>query len=186
MNKFPELSTGRLLLRSFRNSDKTVLKELCRDQEIAATTLSIPHPFTLQDAVDWLEKKEMDFKEGNEIAWAVCIRQTGNLSGAVGLRLEPKHNSGELGYWFGKSYWGRGYATEASREVLTFAFEELGLNRVEAHHMIGNEASGRVLEKLGMKYEGMHRQRIKKWDEYKDVKCFAILRSDQSSPDGNG
>lgn len=180
MNKFPELCTERLLLRDFRKSDKTALKELCGHRDIAATTLSIPHPFTLQDAEDWLEKKERDFEEGNEIAWAVCIKNTGELSGGVGLRLEPKHDSAELGYWIGKSYWGRGYATEASREVLAFAFEKLGLNRVEAHHMTGNEASGRVLNKLGMKYEGMHRHRFKKWDEYKDVKCLAILRSDRS------
>ncbi|MDX1587207.1 MAG: GNAT family N-acetyltransferase, partial [Balneolaceae bacterium] len=128
----------------------------------------------------WIKEKQDNFKNRDEITWAICSRTGGHLMGAVGLSLSSRNDSAELGYWMGKPYWGRGFTTEASREVLEYAFGELKLNRVEAHHMSGNDASGRVLEKLGLQYEGLHRQRIKKWDEYKDVKCFAILRSDRS------
>lgn len=180
MKNFPELVTERLLLRSFKLTDREEVLTLAGDREIAAKTLSIPHPLKAEDADQWLKDKQDNFNEQSEIAWAICDRSAGHLLGAVGLRLNLKNDSAELGFWMGKPYWSRGYTTEAGREVLAYAFDELALNRVEAHHMTGNGASGRVLEKLGMKYEGLHRQRIKKWEEYKDVKCFAILKSDRT------
>lgn len=180
MKKFPELSTDRLLLRKFHISDKGVIKDLCSERDIAATTLSIPHPFSLEDAEKWLQNKQDDFKQGKEIAWAMCLKESNKLIGAIGMRLEPKHESAELGFWVGKPFWGNGYVSEAGEEVVHFSFNELGLYRLEAHHMLGNNASGRVLEKLGMKYEGLHRGRIKKWNEFKDVKSYAIIKSDIS------
>lgn len=178
MNKFPELSTERLLLRQFQMSDKDVIQKLCSDKEIAATTLSIPHPFRLADAEEWLKNKKEDYREAKEIAWAICLKKSSHLIGAIGMRLEPKHDSAELGFWVGKSYWGNGYVTEAGKEVVQYSFNNLGLHRLEAHHMVGNEASGRVLEKLGMKYEGLHRGKIKKWKKFRDIKSFALLKSD--------
>lgn len=178
MNKFPELSTERLLLRQFQMSDKGVIRKLCDVKDIAATTLSIPHPFRLEDAEKWLKNKEVDYNKGKEVAWAICLKKSGNLIGAIGMRLESKHESAELGFWVGKPYWGHGYVTEAGKKVLQYSFNNLGLHRIEAHHMVGNDASGRVLEKLGLKYEGLHRGKIKKWDEFKDIKSFAVLRSD--------
>lgn len=178
MKKVPELITDRLLLRGFKLTDRDDVLRLAGEREIAAKTLSIPHPLNPVDAEKWLKDKQKNFKKKNEIAWAICNRSAGDLLGAIGLFLNSDNDSAELGFWMGKPFWGRGYTTEAGRQVLVYAFEEMGLNRVEAHHMTGNDASGRVLVNLGMKYEGLHRQRIKKWDEYKDVKCFAILRSD--------
>jgi RimJ/RimL family protein N-acetyltransferase len=179
MKKFPELNTERLLLRGFSLADKEDVIELAGAREIAAKTLSIPHPLKPEDAEKWLKDKKNSYSKNKEIAWAICARTEGHLMGAIGLSLNDKNDSAELGFWMGKPYWGRGYTTEAGREVLNYAFGQLKLNRVEAYHMTGNNASGRVLEKLGMKYEGLHRQRIKKWEEFKDVKCFAILRSDR-------
>jgi len=178
MKNFPELHTGRLLLRGFSLADKEEVLQLAGAREIAAKTLSIPHPLKPEDAEQWIRDKQDNFKQMKEIAWAICNRSDGLLLGAVGMSLNKKNDSGELGFWMGKPYWGNGYTTEAAGEVLDYTFGKLKLNRVEAHHMTGNKASGRVLEKLGMQYEGLHRQRIKKWDEYKDVKCFAVLRSD--------
>lgn len=180
MKEFPELETDRLLLRKFYLSDKDVIQELCSDKDIAATTLSISHPFTLEDAEEWLQNKEKDYSEGKELAWAICLKSSGKLIGAIGMRLEPKHESAELGFWVGKPYWGNGFVTEAGTKVVQYSFRKLGLYRLEAHHMVGNKASGRVLEKLGMQYEGLHRGRIKKWNEFKDVKSFAIIKSDAS------
>lgn len=178
MNKFPELNTERLLLRQFQMSDKDVIQDLCSEKDIAATTLSIPHPFRLEDAENWLKNKEDDYREGEEIAWAICLKKTGILIGAIGMRLEHKHDSAELGFWVGKPYWGNGYVTEAGKKVLQYSFNNLALHRLEAHHMVGNDTSGRVLEKLGMKYEGLHRGKIKKWNDFKDIKSYALLVSD--------
>ena len=84
----------------------------------------------------------------------------------------------EFGYWIGKEFWSRGYATEAAAAAIDYAFRSLGVNRVEALHFIGNSASGRVMEKCGMRHEGTLRQARKKWGEYVDVKVYAIVRGD--------
>jgi [ribosomal protein S5]-alanine N-acetyltransferase len=78
----------------------------------------------------------------------------------------------------GRDWWGQGYATEAARAVLRYGFEELKLNRIYAHHMTKNPASGRVLEKIGMQREGCLRQMIRKWGVLEDVVLYAILRQD--------
>ena len=84
----------------------------------------------------------------------------------------------ELGYWIGVPYWGRGYATEAAREVVKYGFEKVQLNRIFAAHFKHNPASGKVLQKIGMKYEGCMRQNILKWGDFIDVEVYSILRQE--------
>ena len=92
--------------------------------------------------------------------------------------LSPPHANAEMGYWIGKPYWNRGYGTEAAGGVLRYAFEQLGLNRVYAAHFRRNPASGRIMQKIGMTYEGCLRQHIKKWDTFEDMEYYGILRSE--------
>jgi [ribosomal protein S5]-alanine N-acetyltransferase len=109
----------------------------------------------------------------------VTLRPGGSLIGAMGLRdIDTEHSLAEMGFWIGLDWWGQGYATEAGRAVLQFGFEQLNLNRVHAHHMVRNPASGRVLEKIGMRQEGLLRQRVKKWGVFEDVVLMATLRSE--------
>ena len=95
--------------------------------------------------------------------------------------IEPEHRQAELGFWIGRDWWGQGYAREAARAVLRFGFETLELNRISAHHLVRNPASGRVLLAIGMQREGVLRQRVRKWGKYEDVVLYAVLRAD---PDG--
>ena len=96
----------------------------------------------------------------------------------------PEPSQAELGFWVAGQAWGKGYATEAARRIVRHAFEELKLNRVYAHHMVRNPASGKVLEKLGMTREGLLRQRVRKWGGYGDVALLAILREDWGQRSG--
>jgi ribosomal-protein-alanine N-acetyltransferase len=102
------------------------------------------------------------------------------LVGAIGLGIEPEHSRAELGYWVGVPFWREGYATEAGREVVRYAFEELGLNRVYAFHFTRNPASGRVLEKIGMTHEGARRAHTLKGSEYLDNEAYGILRDEHA------
>ena len=95
--------------------------------------------------------------------------------------MKPEHDHAELGYWIGVPYWGAGYATEGARAVMQFGFETLSLNRIFASHFSRNPASGRVLQKIGMRYEGTLRRHLKKWDEYIDLECYGVLRSEFQS-----
>ena len=89
-----------------------------------------------------------------------------------------ENNSAELGYSLSREYWNRGYATQALRTVVDAAFRSLPVNRLEAQHDMRNPASGRVMEKCGLRQEGILRSRIRNKGEYVDVALWAILRSD--------
>ena len=83
-----------------------------------------------------------------------------------------------MGYWVGAPYWGRGYCTEAARAILRYGFEELGLHRIHAQHFARNPASGRVMQKIGMVYEGRQHEHVRKWDRFEDSDLYGILASD--------
>ena len=178
MVQIPTIHTERLMLRPFRPSDAEVVQRLAGDRDIAATTILIPHPYPDGVAEEWIATHAASFDKGECLTLAVTSRADGTLHGAVSLTINARHQHAELGYWIGKPYWGRGYATEAGLAVLGYAFNALDLNRVFAHHMAKNRASGRVLEKIGMRYEGTLVQHVRKWDGYEDIGHFGILARD--------
>ena len=92
--------------------------------------------------------------------------------------IDAEHSHAEMSCWVGVEWWGQGFATEAALAVLRLGFEQLKLNRIAAFHMVRNPASGRVLERIGMKREGLLRQCVRKWDRFEDVVLTAILRDD--------
>lgn len=98
-----------------------------------------------------------------------------SIIGAMGLAIKPQHARGELGYWIAATHWGKGYATEAARAFVDYAFFNLSLHRVQAQHLVRNPASGRVMQKLGMQLEGVLRESLRKWDRFEDVACYAII-----------
>ena len=102
------------------------------------------------------------YKKDEALNFAITLTTDKDLIGAIELRLDLKNENGELGYWIGKPYWSHGYCTEAARAVVAYGFEVLKLNRIHARHFKRNVPSGRVLEKIGMHYEGCFRQHIKK------------------------
>ncbi len=98
--------------------------------------------------------------------------------GAIGLTGMVKGHQAELGYWIGKPFWREGYCTEAARAILRYAFTELALVRVHATHITRNPASGRIMQKIGMRHEGRRRHHVKKWDQLDDVELYGIVRQD--------
>ena len=173
----PELKTERLLLRPFLVTDAEAVSTLAGDEEVARNTLNIPHPYDRQHAEEWIASQGSQFQRREAVTYAVT-RDDGTLVGAVGLILDPANDSAELGYWIGREHWGRGFATEAARAVMEWAFPALNLHRIHASHFPRNPASGRVLEKLGMRHEGRLREHVKKWGEYLDLERFGILRDE--------
>jgi len=172
------LQTERLILRLFQPEDVDAVQRLASAYEVALNTLSIPHPYHDTAAAEWIAQCEKAFEEGKALNFAIVVRETGELAGSVGLVLKPDHDKAEIGYWIGVPYWNRGYATEASRALIEYGFAECKLNRIDAGHFDRNPSSGRVMQKIGMTFEGTHRQSIKKWNEYLDVAYYAILRSE--------
>jgi len=177
----PAIRTARLLLRPFVASDAGRVAELAGVFEIADTTISIPHPYPAELAVDWIANHEQEPHRSHAVTLAITEPAFG-LVGCVELRdIDAEHAQAELGFWIGKPFWGLGYATEAGAALLRLGYESFDLNRVYAHHMVRNPASGRVLLKLGMRNEGLLRQRVRKWGRFEDVLAYAALRADMSS-----
>ena len=123
MSTHPTLETARLRLRPYTEADIPELLPLIGTREVAATTLRIAHPYTEQDARDFLQLA----KDPDKLWLAITLRSDGHQIGGIGLRVEKQHQHAELGYWLGVPFWGHGYATEAAREILRYGFEMLAL-----------------------------------------------------------
>jgi len=175
----PTLTSTRLVLRPFTPGDAEDVQRLAGAKEVADTTLNIPHPYDDGLAEAWIASHADAFRERERVTLAITD-SSGTLVGAISLRLELGHERAELGYWIGVPYWGRGYATEAAGAMVGYGFKELGLNRIFAHHLARNPASGRVMEKAGFTHEGFHRAHILKNGRFEDLHSFAVLRADQS------
>jgi 8-oxo-dGTP diphosphatase len=150
----PRAETDRLVLRPLARADIDALVALLADWEVVRHTGRIPFPYTRAHAEAWLTELERGDAEGGEIVSAITERASGALLGLVGLRVDRDRREGVIGFWLGKSYWGKGYATEAVDAALGIAFDELGLVTVHASHLPENEASARLQEKLGLAATG--------------------------------
>jgi len=168
----PTLETARLKLRPYAEADIAELLPLIGTREVAATTLRIAHPYTEQDARDFLALAQ----EPGKIWLATTLRTDGRQIGGIGLRVDAHHQHAELGYWLGVPYWGQGYATEAAREMVRYGFADLKLHRIFASHFKHNPASGKILKKLGMHHEGCQREHLRKWDQFVDSELYGILQ----------
>ena len=166
--------TPRLELRSWSEPDIPELVPLIGAREVAANTLRIQYPYEEKHAREFLARVARE----NELRLGIRLRRDGTLVGGVGLHPDEQHNRAELGYWIGVPYWRNGYATEAARAVVRYGFEQFNLDRIFAGHYGHNPASGRVLKKIGMKYEGCMRQHVLKWGEYVDLEMYGMLREE--------
>lgn len=163
-----------MLLRPLVLSDADRVQELAGAREVAVGTLTIPHPYDDGVAEEWIAGRAGAWERRELVVFGQTTPDHG-LVGVVGVELEMDHLRGELGYWVGVPYWGRGYATEAAHAVLDYMFTDLGLRRVYARHYARNPASGRVLEKLGMRREGVLRSHIVRFDEVHDAVLYGLL-----------
>ncbi|HIJ55400.1 MAG TPA: GNAT family N-acetyltransferase [Deltaproteobacteria bacterium] len=174
----PPLKTDRLILRPFTPSDAKDIQRLAGDEAIADTTLNIPHPYDIERAKEWIDALQPQFENGKRTVFAMIDCETDNFIGAIELRIDQRYQRGELGYWIGKPFWNSGFCTEAGQAVLAYGFARLNLNRIYANHFSRNQASGRVMQKLGMLQEGHARQHIKKGDQFEDIEIYGILKKE--------
>jgi len=173
----PRLKTQRLCLGPFHQHDALIVQTLAGEFDVARTTLNIPHPYPHGAAETWIASHLLAFLERKSLTLAIRLHDD-QLIGAISLSIKEAHHHGELGYWIGKSFWGHGYCTEAARSVLQYGFESLCLQRMFAYHMSLNPASGRVMQKIGMKHEGRLRGHIFRFNQQHDIEIYGILRSE--------
>ncbi len=168
--------TDRLVLRPFEDQDAPSLQTLASNIELARTTLHIPYPYPEDYAKHWIISSTEKRKKGSSYSFAIILKGSMEIAGCITLTIALNHQRGELAYWIGKPYWDNGYATEAAKQILEFAFHHLQLNRVWACVMKKNQASIEVMRKSGLLYEGTFPQHVRKWDQFEDVAYYGLLK----------
>ncbi len=147
----PTVPTARLVLRAPVAADAALIADLANDRDVARMLTTMPHPYGIAEAETWLGRLVLQDPRHNTV-FAVEHREFG-LIGMLGLE-EKTPGRTELGYWLGRPFWGRGYATEAARAALAWAHAAWRRNVVWAGHFAENTASGQVLCKAGFLYTG--------------------------------
>lgn len=179
MIKQAVMETGRLMLRPLVLAHKEEIQKSACEREIADTMISLPHPYPDGEAERYISRKLIEREAGSSVTYIIEKKEEKGFCGIIELRdLDFEHSLGELSFWLAREAWGQGFMSEAVHIMVQYAFEELGLNRLYAYHMLRNPATGRVLEKNGFRQEGLLRQRVQKWGKYEDVALMAILKQD--------
>ncbi|UNK18633.1 GNAT family N-acetyltransferase [Paenibacillus sp. N3/727] len=171
------ITTERLFLRLFEESDAETVTKLCNNYNIYKSTLTLPYPYTIDCALSWIEHHIYNFNADKSYEFAICDRQTGTLYGAIALSNNQRYENGELAYWIGEEFWGNGYVTEASKAILDFAFNVKKYHKVYARHFASNPASGRVIQKVGMIKEGILIDHVKKENQYEHLIYYGVVKN---------
>ena len=125
---------------------------------------------------DYLHYIQKCYRSGDFYDWAVVLNGEKKMIGTCGFTtLDFNHNCAEIGYVLNPKYWGQGIAAEAVRRVMDFGFMELNIHRIEAKYIIGNDSSRRVMEKCGMRFEGVRRSSMFIKGDYRDIGVCSIL-----------
>jgi [ribosomal protein S5]-alanine N-acetyltransferase len=179
-----ELATGELVLRPWRPEDVPRVTEICQDPEIARW-IPVPSPYGEEHARDWIEQTIRDWNGRRHGAFAVTETGSGEVIGAIGLRLLDDYgHQGSIGYWVAKEARGRGVATAALRRVTRWALEDLGLPRVQLVADPENVASQRVAERVGFRREGLLRGYLDLRGERRDCVMFSLLAGELEVENG--
>ena len=176
--KVPMLRTARLFLRALQLRDAADMYEYA-GTSLATRYLSwLPYP-NLDTAKIYLSTAKKRYRNGTLYDWAVVDAQSGKMIGTCGFTsFDLKNNSAEIGYVLNPNYWGKGLMAEAVRAVWLFGFEKLNLQRIEAKYFTENRQSRRVMDKVGMRFEGIARQSFLCHGNYMDLGVCAILRDE--------
>ena len=175
------IATPRLVLRRHRPEDAPAIARLINDWEVVRWLADVPFPYTEKDAADWIEQTAENWADGSDYQFVVAVADGGAMAGHIGLRMQQAEVTAspavaELGYWFGRPFWSRGYATEAAQATTAFGFDELGLDRIIAGCLADNDRSIRVLAKVGLSSAGVRRQSFATLGQTLDVPLFGLTR----------
>jgi [ribosomal protein S5]-alanine N-acetyltransferase len=180
VSELPRLETTRLVLRPVTVADADSIFAAASNPAVTRYTLWDPHR-SLDDTLKFLtEYVPMRAAEGVPDPLGICPKdEPGRVVGCVGCHWNTKANHCmEFGYWIGEPYWGRGLVTEAARALIDYVFLTFPVERVQAHYMEGNDASGRVMRKAGLTPEGTLRSALFHRGRFWDIHLYAVLRCD--------
>lgn len=175
------IETERLILRRFTMEDAEAMYRNWASDDEVTKHLTWPTHTSVEISKMVLTDWTSHYPEPDFYNWAIVLKENGpepigNISTA---HVKESTLCATMGYCMSRAHWGKGVMTEALTAVIDFFFDEVGFNRIDADHAVDNPASGRVMEKSGMRYEGTHRQAVRTNCGIVDIKKWAILKSDR-------
>ena len=172
----PPLGTPRLILAPVRRSDAPDLERLFHDRRV---NRFLPPPRRRESGAESVRRAQRHARLGLAIRFTVRARSDGRFVGQVTVfGVNPDDRRAEVGYAFAAAEWGQGYAPEATARVIEWAFTSLGLHRLDAVVVAGNERSIRVLRRLGFRREGVRREAAVDGPAFEDLIEYGRLASD--------
>ena len=176
--EFETLNSPRLILRKLKLSDAPDFYRFASDPEVCRYMLWNLHR-SIDDSIQSIQTAIDRYSTGKYYRWAIALESTDQVIGIIQLLgFEEASQSCSFAYMLGKPYWNQGYATEALQLVLRFAFENMQLQSVKADHFCMNPASGRVMEKAGMRQCGILSGKYEKDGVSYDAAQYMITRDD--------
>jgi RimJ/RimL family protein N-acetyltransferase len=161
-------------LATIEADDVSFVHETVNDPAVR-NGLSFARPQSEQTEREWIES--IGDTDSDDVHFLICVED--DPVGVIGLnQVHPTLGTGELGYYLTPHAWGNGYATDAARTLVDYAFAQLRLHRVHARAFAGNEGSQRVLEKVGFEHEGVRRDHWFRNGEHEDVHVYGLLTSE--------
>ena len=175
---FSPIQTPRLLIRKLSIADAEDIYAVSSNPNVSRYVLWDTHR-SIMDSRAMIRAHLRSYRNEEPASLAIELKENGRVIGTIGfLWIDREHNSAEIGYSLGEPYWNNGYMTEALRAMLAFGFDKLYLNRIEACFDVSNTASGRVMAKVGMQKEGLHRKKLYNKGRYIDIEMWSILMED--------
>jgi len=174
------IETKRLILRKINLRDtEDMFKNWASDEDVAKYLTWQAHKdvsVTKTVIESFIERQnDLDY-----FAWCIEWKENHQVIGTIDIvKLDKQYETAEMGYCISREYWGKGIMTEALLAVEEFLFDRVDLNRIQAKHHVDNPASGKVMSKCGMQFEGVQRKASKdNMGDFCDVATYAILKSD--------
>lgn len=172
----PRLVTSRLEIRAFKAEDFKSFYEAINHSKIAADMGSLSYPYPEAEAIKWFESHDQMESSGRALVMAITLQ--GYIIGAVSLvGISMFHSRCALTYWVSPEHWGKGYCTEAVEAVIKFATQDLSIHRVFAQCFERNFSSRKVLEKVGMTFDGLFIDDYKKDGVYENIVQMSMVGS---------
>ncbi len=173
-----KLKTKKLTLRPLKNSDKAAIANLLNDREISKWLVKVPHPYSLKNAEIWIKENRNLWNRRNkkDFYFGIELKRNKNFIGEIWLNLaNHSKKRGTIGYWLGRKYWKKGYALEATKRIIKFAFNNLNLGSLYAESFSKNVKSIKLLARLGFKKKGRKKSIICKADNKPKVQIIYEL-----------
>lgn len=172
------IETDRLIIRELTLEDVSDIFEYCSNPVMDPYITFTIHQ-TMEQTTGFVEfvKKKNEAKK--DFTVGITLKETNKVIGTIDIgNISELHHCGELAYAINPSYWNLGYATEAAKAIIAYGFKEKGLNRIFARCVLYNQGSEKVMQKIGMSFEGIQRQGMFIKGNYQDLKVYAILKED--------